>query len=582
MKLLFETLKNKKFIMIGPNVIESEEHTMKMARSLKNIFQHYDITFIFKVSFDKANRTSLNSYRGVSFEEGLRIFKRIKNELNIPIITDIHESWQAEKLSEVVDIIQIPAFLCRQTDLLKSVAETNTIIHVKKGQFCSAAVIHKCKEKIISFGNNKIILCERGNSFGYQDLIVDPRNLVWLQSDTNLVSMDITHCLQQPAQKMDNGTIQAGGLRDMIPYMGKLAMAFDVNGIFMEVHDNPDKSLCDAPTQWALEKLEWLLKYIGISKNIIYKCDETCVVCKQFLVNYNIVYDGQIRGDTNNNCLIIECCECKHVQLIGFRENLKNHYDEDNQSNDIIDTFNISKQDIIDKEKIEINRRINSIGEKINLNNTVVLDVGGGYCTFAKLLKDKYNTCEITVLEPSKLRTDIGVKNNNIDLNEIDIYNQYLDDNFAKKNENKYDLITMWHVLEHIDDKNIDNVLINLYKCCKQNGKIYIEVPNGGDELLKLEKYRKIYYMIHHISYWTNKSLSNILNNNNINDFKIEYVQRYGHSNYLNWIYNLKNKTDCDMNTDLEYIEWINAKKYAKNTDGLLAIIHKSPQSKNI
>jgi 2-dehydro-3-deoxyphosphooctonate aldolase (KDO 8-P synthase) len=428
MELLFETLKNKKFIMIGPNVIESEEHTMKMARSLKNIFQHYDITFIFKVSFDKANRTSLNSYRGVSFEEGLRIFKRIKDELNIPIITDIHESWQAEKLSEVVDIIQIPAFLCRQTDLLKAVAETNTIIHVKKGQFCSAAVMHKCKEKIISFGNNKIILCERGNSFGYQDLIVDPRNLVWLKSNTNLVSMDITHCLQQPAQKMDDGTIQAGGLREMIPHMGKLAMAFDVDGIFMEVHDNPDKSLCDAPTQWALEKLEWLLEYIGISKNITYKCDEICVVCKQFLVNYNIVYDGQIRGDTNNNCLIIECCECKHVQLIGFRENLKNHYDEDSQSNDIIDTFNISKQDIIDKEKIEINRRINSIGEKINLNNMVVLDVGGGYCTFAKLLKDKYNTCEITVLEPSKLRTDIGVKNNNIDLNEINIYNKYLDD----------------------------------------------------------------------------------------------------------------------------------------------------------
>ena len=137
---LFSKLKEKKFIMCGPNVIESEEHTINMAKSLKKIFQKYDITFIFKVSFDKANRTSLNSYRGVSFEEGLQVFKKIKDTLNIPIITDIHESWQAEQLSEVVDIIQIPAFLCRQTDLLKAVAKTGKIIHVKKGQFCSSGL----------------------------------------------------------------------------------------------------------------------------------------------------------------------------------------------------------------------------------------------------------------------------------------------------------------------------------------------------------------------------------------------------------------------------------------------------------
>jgi len=149
--------------------------------------------------------------------------------------------------------------LCRQTDLLKAAAETGKIIQVKKGQFCSADVMHKSKEKIIAFGNPNVILCERGNSFGYQDLVVDPRNLIWLKSDTNLVSMDITHCLQQPGQKMADGTVQCGGYRDLIPYMGKMAITLGVNGIFMEIHDNPDKALCDGPTQWHLDKLDWLL-----------------------------------------------------------------------------------------------------------------------------------------------------------------------------------------------------------------------------------------------------------------------------------------------------------------------------------
>jgi len=258
----FETLKNNFFIIAGPNVIESEEHTLKMAKSLKDIFSNYDVNFIFKTSLDKANRSSLNSYRGLGFEEGLRILKKVKEELDIPIITDIHESWQAKPVSEVADIIQIPAFLCRQTDLLKAAAETGKIIHVKKGQFCSAEQMHKCKDKIIAFGNPNVILCERGNSFGYQDLVVDPRNLIWLKSDTNLVSMDITHCLQQPSQKMADGTVKSGGLRELIPYMGKMAISLGVDGIFMEVHDRPDESKCDAPTQWPLDKLEWLLGYL--------------------------------------------------------------------------------------------------------------------------------------------------------------------------------------------------------------------------------------------------------------------------------------------------------------------------------
>lgn len=255
-------LKNKKFIMIGPNVIESEEHTLYMAKEIKNILNKYDIDFYFKTSFDKANRSSLNSYRGLGFKEGIRILKKVKNEIGVKIITDIHESWQAEPVAEVADIIQIPAFLCRQTDLLKVAAETGKIIHVKKGQMCSAEQMHKCKEKIIAFGNPNVILCERGNSFGYQDLVVDPRNLIWLKSDTNLVSMDITHCLQKPSQKSEEGIVKCGGYRDLIPYMGRMALALDVDGLFLEVHDNPEKALCDGPTQWRLDKLDWLLKYL--------------------------------------------------------------------------------------------------------------------------------------------------------------------------------------------------------------------------------------------------------------------------------------------------------------------------------
>lgn len=264
--LIFKELKNKKFICAGPNVIESEDQIMFMAKKLKEIFSKYNVIFIFKTSFDKANRTSSSSYRGLGLKEGLRILKKVKDEVQVPIITDIHESCQAKEVGKIVDIIQIPAFLCRQTDLLQAAAETGKIIQIKKGQFCSAQVMHKSKEKIIEFGNKQVILCERGNSFGYQDLIVDPRNLIWLKSNTNLVSMDITHCLQVPSQKKKDGTICAGGYRDLIPFMGKMAIALDVDGLFIEVHHDPDQSLCDAPTQWDINKLEELLEFIGIEK----------------------------------------------------------------------------------------------------------------------------------------------------------------------------------------------------------------------------------------------------------------------------------------------------------------------------
>ena len=253
--------KKKLLIMCGPNVIESEEHTLFMARKLKEIFNKFpNIQFVFKTSFDKANRTSYNSYRGLGINEGLRILKRVKDELNLNIITDVHEPYQVEQVSKVVDILQVPAFLCRQTDLIEAVAKTDKIIHVKKGQFLNANSMLKVVEKLRKFGHTKeIILCERGTMFGYNDLIVDTRNLVWMKSSENFVSMDITHCLQQPGKKHNDGTVKAGGLREFIPLMGKIALVSGVDALFMEVHDNPDKALCDGPTQLHFHKLEELL-----------------------------------------------------------------------------------------------------------------------------------------------------------------------------------------------------------------------------------------------------------------------------------------------------------------------------------
>jgi len=261
--ILFNEMMDKKFVICGPNVIESKEHCLRIAKNIKEIMNKYNhIVFIFKSSFDKANRSSLESYRGLGIDKGLEILKEIKEIYNIPICTDIHEAWQAEKVKDIIDVIQIPAFLCRQTDLLEAAAKTGKIIHVKKGQMCSAEQMHKCKEKIIAFGNNNIILCERGNSFGYQDLIVDPRNLIWLKSRSNLVSMDITHCLQRPSIKNLDGSISCGGYRDLIPYMGKMALALNVNGLFIEVHNNPNEAMCDGPTQWYLEQFDWLLHFL--------------------------------------------------------------------------------------------------------------------------------------------------------------------------------------------------------------------------------------------------------------------------------------------------------------------------------
>lgn len=248
------------FLMAGPNVIQSEAHALKMCRQIKAVTDSLGIKLVFKSSFDKANRTSAASFRGPGMEEGLRILKVVKDTFNVPIITDIHEAWQAEAVAQVADIIQIPAFLCRQTDLLVAAAKTGRVIQIKKGQFCAPSVMRNSADKCRAAGNPNVLVCERGTMFGYSDLIVDPRNFVAMRDAGCPVTADVTHALQQPAGRpLEGGGVASGGLRDMIPAIARTAVACGVDGVFMEVHDDPTTSPVDGPTQWPLRHLRRLL-----------------------------------------------------------------------------------------------------------------------------------------------------------------------------------------------------------------------------------------------------------------------------------------------------------------------------------
>lgn len=250
------SLDNKKFFLIaGPCVIESEEHCLYIAQNIKTICKKLGIQYIFKASFDKANRTSITSHRGPGLEKGLNILKKVKEVYDLPVCADVHETWHCDVVKDVVDIIQIPAFLCRQTDLLLAAGKTGKYINVKKGQFCNEKTMQNAYQKILSTGNNKILLCDRGTMFGYDDLVVDFRNLVKMRENENaLIVQDVTHSLQQP----NRGSF-THGLRYLIPTIARCSVATGVNGLFMEVHDNPEKALSDATTQWPLNKLEELL-----------------------------------------------------------------------------------------------------------------------------------------------------------------------------------------------------------------------------------------------------------------------------------------------------------------------------------
>ena len=230
-------------IIAGLNVLEDEDMALDVAEKLKEITTKYNIPFVFKASFDKANRSSIDSYRGPGLEAGKKIFESIKKNISVPIITDIHEEGQIEEISQVVDILQIPAFLCRQTDLISAACKTQLPLNIKKGQFLSPYQMKNIIEKCNSFGNDNIILCERGSSFGYDNLIVDFLGISEQKAFNYPIILDVTHSLQLPGGQGNS----AGGRSHQAEDLARAAIALKISGLFIEVHPNPDKALCDGP-----------------------------------------------------------------------------------------------------------------------------------------------------------------------------------------------------------------------------------------------------------------------------------------------------------------------------------------------
>ena len=248
-------MKNKFIVIAGPCVIESEEITLRIAEELKEIAQSLDIEFYFKASFDKANRTSIESFRGPGLEEGLRILGRVKELYGLKLVTDIHEPFQAKRAAEVCDILQIPAFLCRQTDLLVAAAGTGRCINVKKAQFLAPWDMENVVHKLEEAGSRDIMLCERGTSFGYNTLVADMTSIVEMKKNGYPVIFDGTHSVQKPGNK---GTT-TGGNREYVPYLTKAAVAAGADGLFLETHFEPGKALSDGPNMIRIEDVKELL-----------------------------------------------------------------------------------------------------------------------------------------------------------------------------------------------------------------------------------------------------------------------------------------------------------------------------------
>lgn len=255
---LYEELKNNLFIMAGPCVIESYDICCEIAEKCIDAAEKEGFKYIFKASFDKANRTSVSSFRGLGIEKGLEVLEKIKKEYKVPVVTDIHESYQAEPVGKVCDIVQIPAFLCRQTDLLLAAAETGAIVNIKKAQFLSGMDMKYPLEKVSSAGNNKIMLTERGSMFGYGNLVVDFRNIIDMQSFGYPVIMDLTHSLQKPGALSG----ASGGNPEYIPYFAAATAASGVRGFFAETHPEPAKALSDGANMINLNEFHNMLKII--------------------------------------------------------------------------------------------------------------------------------------------------------------------------------------------------------------------------------------------------------------------------------------------------------------------------------
>ncbi len=246
----------KLFVMAGPCVIEDPERVLNIGREMKRICEKLGVPYIFKASFDKANRSSYSSYRGPGLEEGLKILQHIKDELGVPIVSDIHETSQAEPAAQVLDVLQIPAFLCRQTDLLEAAARTGKCVNVKKGQFMAPEDMKNVVEKIKHAGNDNIMLTERGVSLGYHNLVVDMRSFPIMRSFGYPVVFDATHSVQLPGGA---GT-KSSGQRQFVGSLARAAAGSGIDGVFMEVHDNPAEALSDGPNMLYLSQVENVLR----------------------------------------------------------------------------------------------------------------------------------------------------------------------------------------------------------------------------------------------------------------------------------------------------------------------------------
>jgi 2-dehydro-3-deoxyphosphooctonate aldolase (KDO 8-P synthase) len=243
-------------LLAGPCVLESGELAWDIAREMKAICARLGISYVFKASFDKANRTSLDSFRGPGLENGLRQLGRIRAEVGVPVVSDVHESGQVEMAADLLDIIQIPAFLCRQTDLLVAAARSGATVNLKKGQFVAPWDMEHAVGKIRAAGCERLLLTERGASFGYNNLVVDMRSLPILRGFGCPVIFDATHSVQLPG----GAGASSGGQREFVPVLARAAMAAGIDGLFMEVHPEPDKALCDGPNSWPLDQVEPLLR----------------------------------------------------------------------------------------------------------------------------------------------------------------------------------------------------------------------------------------------------------------------------------------------------------------------------------
>ena len=256
----------KLFLIAGPCVIESEEHALKMAECINGVAKALKVPYIFKASYDKANRTSLKSFRGPGVGEGLRILQKVKETVNVPVLTDVHEAVDVMRVAEVVDVLQIPAFLCRQTDLLVAAAKTEKAINIKKGQFVSPWDMRHAVTKVRESGNDKVFLTERGSSFGYNNLVVDMRSLAIMREFAPVV-FDATHSVQLPSAGE-----QSGGQPQFIPMLSRAAVAAGVDGVFMEVHDNPAQAKSDGANALDLSKLrDTLNELLAVQKAVAVK-----------------------------------------------------------------------------------------------------------------------------------------------------------------------------------------------------------------------------------------------------------------------------------------------------------------------